>query len=408
MSLDVKTIRKDFPILDRQVRGKKLTYLDNAATTQRPNQVVDAMSHFYRHSNANVHRSIHQLGEEATEAYLEAHAKVARFIGGSGAEEVVFTKNCTEAINVAAYGWALKTLKSGDEVVISLLEHHSNIVPWQQMAKRAGASLQVVGVTPDGQFDLEHYKSLLSRKTKIVAVTGMSNVMGTITPVKEISRLAHEVGAVVLVDGAQSVPHIKTNVQDIGCDLLVFSGHKMLGPTGIGVLWGTREMLTKMDPMLFGGEMIRRVTHEESSWNDLPWKFEAGTPVIAEAVGLSAAIDYIEKIGLDAIHKHEVELVRYAYDKLSAIPNLKIFGPKPEHRGGVVSFAFDDIHAHDLASLLDERGIAVRAGHHCAQPLMAYLCVPSTARASFYMYNTKDEIDVLADALSHAREVFKL
>ncbi|MHB8604433.1 MAG: aminotransferase class V-fold PLP-dependent enzyme [Thermoplasmatota archaeon] len=409
MTFDVKAIRKDFPILERKVRGKPLVYLDNAATTQRPVQVIEAMNDFYRNHNANVHRSIHLLGEEATEMYVGAHAKVAEFIRAPSAEEIIFTKNCTEALNLVAYAWGLRKLKPGDEVVVSLMEHHSNFVPWQQICKMTGAKLVVAPITATGELDMAAYAALLKRgTTKMVALTAMSNVLGTITAIKEAVRLAHEVGALALVDGAQSVPHVPTDVKDMDADFLAFSGHKMLGPTGIGVLFGKREILEKMDPFLFGGEMILRVTVAETKWNVLPWKYEAGTPNICEGVGLAAAIDYLTKLGMANVQQHERELTRYAMKRLADVKGITIYGPPAEKRGGVVSFTMEDIHAHDLASLIDEAGVAIRAGHHCAQPLMQHLDIPSAARASFYIYNEPHEVDVLAEVLENSRGVFKL
>ena len=407
--LDVAAIRKDFPILDRKVAdGKPLVYLDNGATTQKPVQVLDAMDKYYRETNSNVHRSIHELGERATEQYIRAHERVAEFIGASSMEEIVFTKNCTEALNLVAYAVGLRALKPGDEVVISQMEHHSNFVPWLEVCRITGAKLRIAPLTLDGQLDMASYRALLSRNTKIVSMTGMSNVLGTIMPVKEITEAAHEVGARVLIDGAQSVPHTPTDVARSDEDFLAFSGHKMLGPTGIGVLYGKRDILHAMEPFLWGGEMIGRVTNEGATWNELPWKFEAGTPVIAEAVGLHAAVDYLDRIGLTEIEKHETQLVQHAFDALGKIPGLRILGPSADKRGGIVAFELEGIHAHDLASLLNDQGLAVRAGHHCAQPLMEKLGIASTLRASFYVYTTLQEIDALAAGLERAREVFRL
>src|SRR5581483_366615 len=391
--LDAKAVRRDFPILDRKVSGgKPLVYLDNAATTQKPTQVIDAMDRYYRETNSNVHRSIHELGERATEQYVAAHERVAEFIGASSYEEIVFTKNCTEALNLVAYSRGLRELKPGDEVVISQMEHHSNFVPWLEVCRLTGAKLRIVPLTPEGMLDLAPQEAALSRRTRRVSLTAMSNVLGTITPVKEIVKLGHEAGATVIIDGAQSVPHSATDVRATGEDFLAFSAHKMLGPTGIGVLYGRREKLLEMEPFLFGGEMIGRVTNEGATWNDLPWKFEAGTPVIAEAVGLHAAIDYLDALGMDAIHQHERKLVERAFERLAHLP-VKIIGPPPSKRGGLVAVEMEGIHAHDLASLLNDQGVAVRAGHHCAQPLMNALGIASTVRASFYVYNTPAEVD---------------
>ena len=409
MALDVERVRADFPILGRKVAGgKTLVYLDNAATTQKPVQVLDAMDRYYRETNSNVHRSIHELGERATEEYVKAHERVADFIGADSMEEVVFTKNCTEALNLVAYSKGLRELKPGDEVVISQMEHHSNFVPWLEVCRITGATLRIVPVNDDGTLDMEAYAALLSRRTRLVSMTAMSNVLGTITPARDIVKLAHEAGAKVLLDGAQSVPHTKTDVKATGEDFMAFSAHKMLGPTGIGVLYGRKEELLAMEPFLFGGEMIGRVSNEGATWNELPWKFEAGTPVIAEAVGLAAACDYLDGIGMDAIHEHEAKLVRHAFDRLAKMDSIRILGPGPAKRGGLVAVEMDGIHAHDLASLLNDQGVAVRAGHHCAQPLMNRLGIASTVRASFYVYTTAQEIDAWVDGLQHAREVFKL
>jgi cysteine desulfurase/selenocysteine lyase len=407
--LDVARLRQDFPILDRKLsNGKPLVYLDNAATTQKPAQVIDAMDAFYRETNANVHRSIHELGERATEQYIQAHEAAARFVGAGSYEEVVFTKNCTEALNLVAYSKGLRELKPGDEVVISQMEHHSNFVPWLEVCRLTGAKLRIAPLTRTGELDVDAYAKLLSRKTRIVAITAMSNVLGTIVDVKRVTALAHEVGATVLIDGAQSVPHGRTAVRESGEDFLAFSGHKMLGPTGIGVLYGRRAALEAMEPFLFGGEMIGRVTNAGATWNELPWKFEAGTPVIAEAVGLHAAMDYLSRVGMDAIHAHEQKLVHQAYEKLAKVPGLHILGPSADRRGGLLAFEVEGLHAHDLASLLNDQGVAARAGHHCAQPLMETLGVASSCRASFYLYNTSAEVDALVAAVERAREVFHL
>ena len=407
--LDVARVRKDFPILERKLaNGKPLVYLDNAATTQKPVQVLDAMDRFYRETNSNVHRSIHELGERATEQYVQAHERVAEFIGAGSMEEVVFTKNCTEALNVVAYSKGLRELKPGDEVVISQMEHHSNFVPWLEVCRITGAKLRISPLTEDGRLDLDAYQALLSRRTKLVSITAMSNVLGTHVAHRDVARRAHEVGAKVLIDGAQSVPHTRTDVKRSEEDFMAFSAHKMLGPTGIGVLYGKREELLAMEPFLFGGEMIGRVTNEGATWNELPWKFEAGTPVIAEAIGLAAAVGYLERIGMEDVERHERRLVEHAFDALGKVPGLTILGPGPEHRGGIVAVELEGIHAHDLASLLNDQGVAIRAGHHCAQPLMTVLGVPSTARASFYVYTTTQEVDAFAAALEKAREVFQL
>jgi cysteine desulfurase/selenocysteine lyase len=407
--LDVARRRQDFPILQRRLaNGKPLVYLDNAATTQKPTQVLEAMDRFYRETNANVHRSIHELGERATELYVQAHERVARFLGAGSMEEIVFTKNCTEALNLVAYAKGMRELQPGDEVVVSQMEHHSNFVPWLEACRRTGAHLRIAPLTRSGELDLDAYAKLLTRRTRLVAITAMSNVLGTLVDVKRVTSLAHEVGATVLVDGAQSVPHQPTDVRSTGEDFLAFSGHKMLGPTGIGVLYGRRGALEAMEPFLFGGEMIGRVTNEGATWNELPWKFEAGTPVIAEAIGLHAAIDYLDGADLRAVHEHERKLVALAYEKLAKVPGVHILGPPADRRGGLVAFEMEGIHAHDLASLLNDQGVAVRAGHHCAQPLMERLGVASSVRASFYLYNTTADVDALLAAIARAREVFAL
>ena len=406
---DVAAVRKDFPILQRRLaNGRPLVYLDNAATTQKPEQVLRAMDDFYRETNSNVHRSIHELGERATELYVKAHERVADFIGASSMEEVVFTKNCTEALNLVAYSKGMRELKAGDEVVISQMEHHSNFVPWLEVCRVTGAKLRIAPLTQDGRLDLDAYRSLLSRRTKLVSVTAMSNVLGTIVPVREVADAAHDVGAKVLIDGAQSVPHTPTDVRATGEDFMAFSAHKMLGPTGIGVLYGRREELLAMEPFLFGGEMISRVSNEGATWNELPWKFEAGTPVIAEAIGLAAACDYLDRLGMEDVHEHERRLVRHAFDVLAKVDGVRVLGPGADKRGGILAVEMEGIHAHDLASLLNDQGVAVRAGHHCAQPLMETLGVASTARASFYVYTTAAEVEAFASALERAREVFRL
>lgn len=405
---DVKRIRKDFPILDRTVhKEKKLIYFDNAATTQRPNQVLESLDVFYRHHNANVHRGLHTLSMEASELYEKAHEKASDFIHAGGMEEIVFTQGTTDSINLVAYAYGLHELEPGDEVVASVMEHHSNFVPWQQMCKLKGAKFKHIQMTGDYQLDLESAKRMITPKTKLVTVTAMSNVLGTITPVKAVGELAHDRGALFLVDGAQSVPHLPTDVQKMDADFLAFSGHKMLGPTGIGVLYGKRDILDRMHPYRYGGEMIKRVTFEDSKWNDLPWKFEAGTPIIGPGIGLAAAIDYVNGLGMDAIRTHDLQLTRHALKRLAEIPEIKVYGPtKTEDRGGVISFTFGDVHAHDVSDLLDREGIAIRAGHHCAQPLASLLDVVSTARASFYIYNEELEIDCMAEALQKIRSLF--
>ncbi|HLZ22151.1 MAG TPA: cysteine desulfurase [Ktedonobacterales bacterium] len=400
--------REDFPILTREVNGKPLVYLDSAASAQKPRQVLDAMDHFARTSYANIHRGAYALSEEATSAYEGARKKVARFINARNVREVVWTRNTTEAINLVARTWADEHLKPGDTILSSVMEHHSNIVPWQLAAARTGAHVEYIPVTDEGELDQDAYERLLEQhRPKLVVVTQMSNVLGTLPPVKDMIARAHAAGALTLLDGAQSIPHLPVDVRDLDCDFLAFSGHKMLGPSGIGVLWGRRELLEAMPPFLGGGDMIREVHLSGSTWNDLPWKFEAGTPAIIEAVGLGAAVDYLAALGMERVREHEHALSTYALERLAAVPDLRTYGPRsPERRGGVVSFTLGDIHPHDLATLLDREGIAVRAGHHCAQPLMERYDLPATARASFYVYTTSAEIDALAGALERARGVF--
>ena len=404
---DAQTIRKDFPILTRQIHGKPLVYLDSGATTQKPQTVIDVEARFYEQTNANIHRGIHTLSEESTALYEGARAKIASFIGSPSAESVIFTRNATEAINLVAYGWARKVLKSGDEILLTSVEHHSNLIPWQMTAQAIGAKLKFIPMTAEGLLDLSKLDTLLTKKTKLVAMTAMSNVLGTIFPVADIIKKAHRVGAKVLLDGAQSVPHMPVSVKAIGCDFLAFSAHKMLGPTGIGILWGRPELLSDMDPMLGGGDMILEVWREKATWNELPWKFEAGTPNIAGAVAFGEAIDYLSKLGMDNVRKHEKELTAYALDVLKKDPQIHLYVPMdPDVRGGVISFNYGTIHPHDIGTLLDQEGIAIRAGHHCCQPLMRDLEISGTARASFYIYNTCDDVDRLAAALKKAASVF--
>ncbi len=405
--LDVETVRKDFPIFQRTVRGKRLIYLDSAATSQKPQCVIDAEREFYEQYNANVHRGAYLIAEEATAAYESAREKVAKFINAPNRDCIVFTRGTTEAINLVAYSWGLANLREGDEILLTEMEHHSNIVPWQLIAERTGAKIKVVPITDDGLLDMDAFERLLTDRVKIVAVTHVSNVLGTINPVHEICRKAHEVGAMVLVDGAQAAPHLPVDVQAIGCDFYALSGHKMCGPTGVGALYGRKELLEAMPPFLGGGEMIRTVTFEQTTFNDVPYKFEAGTPPIAQAVGLGVAVDYLTKIGIERIRAHEVELVTYALERLREIDDITIYGAAPpEQRGGVIAFNIGNIHPHDLATFLDAHGICIRAGHHCAQPLMRRLNVAATARASFYLYNTPDEIDALVEALQQAVRFF--
>jgi cysteine desulfurase/selenocysteine lyase len=404
--LDVARIREDFPILSRTVGDKPLVYLDSAATSQRPVQVIEAEADFYRHHNANAHRGLYMLGEEATELFEGARAKLAAFVGAPGPETIVFTRGTTESMNLVAYGWCRKFLREGDEILITEMEHHSNIVPWQMAAKATGATLRYIPLTDDGMLDLSELGSLLTDRTRILSVTGMSNALGTITPLKQLIDAAHAVGAVVAVDGAQLVPHLRVHVGELDADFLAISGHKMLGPTASGGLYAKPEILEEMDPMFGGGEMIREVFHDHSTWNDVPYKFEAGTMQIAQQVGLGAAIDYLEAVGMDAIRRHEEEITRYALDRLLDV-GATVFGPKdPSVRGGAVSFWYKDVHPHDLATIVNEEGVAIRAGHHCAQLVMRRFGVPATARASFYLYNTTGEVDALVTALAKAEEIF--
>jgi cysteine desulfurase/selenocysteine lyase len=403
---DVQRIRQDFPILQQQVNGKSLVYLDSTASSQKPLSVIEAMNTYYREYNANVHRGIYQISEKASEAYETARKKIGRFINARSWREVIFTRNATESINLAAYSWGLNNIKAGDVIITSEMEHHANLVPWQQVAARTGATVKYIPVDEHGYLDMATFDTWLTPAVKLVSITQMSNVLGTVTPVGEITQKAHAVGALVLLDGAQAVPHMPTDVQAFGCDFLAFSGHKMLGPTGIGVLWGRKEILADMPPFMTGGDMIKKVTFEGSTWNELPWKFEAGTPAIAEAVGLGAAIDYLNELGMHNVRRHEIELTTYAFDRLSQVEGIRIYGPHdPTARGGAVAFTLGDIHPHDIAAVLDSEGICVRAGHHCAMPLHDKLGLQATARASFYVYNLPEEVDRLAEGLDKAREL---
>ena len=417
MTFDVGLVRKDFPILDRQVRGgKPLVYLDSANTSQKPRQVIEAIGDFYEQHNANIHRATHELGEEATEAYEGARIKVARFLGAADESEVVFTKNISEAINLVAYSLGNASaaggpdrfrLGPGDEVVVTEMEHHSNLVPWQLLCERTGATLRWFGVTEDGRLDLSRVDELINERTRMVSLVHQSNVLGTVNPVRMIADRAHAVGALVLADAAQSVPHMPVDVQALGADFVGFTGHKMCGPTGIGALWGRRELLDEMPPFLGGGEMIETVWMDHTTFAAPPHKFEAGTMPIAEAAGLGAAVDYLTGIGLDAVHAHEQDLLGHALSELTAIEGVRILGPeKPEDRGTAVSFEVAGVHPHDVSQVLDELGIAVRAGHHCAWPLHRALGVQSSTRASFYLYNTRDEVTALADGIRRAQRFF--
>jgi cysteine desulfurase / selenocysteine lyase len=402
--MDVKEVRKLFPILNQEVNGKPLVYLDSAATSQKPLPVIEALDKYYREYNSNVHRGVHTLGTKATDAYEGAREKVRKFINAKSIEEIIFTRGTTTAINTVAASYGRANLREGDEIVITYMEHHSNIIPWQQVAKQTGATLKYIPLQEDGSISLEEVEKTVTPNTKIVSVMQVSNVLGAINPIKEIAKIAHKNGAIMVVDGAQSAPHMKIDVQDLDCDFFAFSGHKMCGPTGIGVLYGKKALLEKMEPVEFGGEMIDFVGLYESTWKELPWKFEGGTPIIAGAIGLGIAIDFLEEIGLDNIAAHEHKLAQYALEQMSTIEGLTIYGPK--ERAGLVTFNIDDVHPHDVATVLDAEGIAVRAGHHCAQPLMKWLNVSATARASFYLYNTEEDIDKLVAALKKTKEYF--
>ncbi|MGZ4105238.1 MAG: cysteine desulfurase [Actinomycetota bacterium] len=405
--LDPTIVRKDFPILQRRVHDDKpLVWLDSAATTQKPRRVIDALTDFYEQHNSNVHRGVYQLAEEATELYEGARAKLAAFLGAAGKHEIVFTRSATESLNLVAYAWGRANLKTGDRIVVTEMEHHSNLIPWQLITQMTGAKIVPWPVTPEGFLDMEAMPRVLEG-AKIVCVSQMSNVLGTINPIRQIADAAHAAGALVLVDGAQGVPHLVTNVAEMDCDFLAFSGHKMLGPTGSGGLWARAELLDAMPPFLGGGEMIMEVWMDHATYNEIPYKFEAGTPNIAQSIGLGAAVDYLNDLGMEDVRRHEIEIVTYALEQLSKIEGLRVFGPSdPQKRGGVVSFWMDDLHPHDLATIVDTEGIAIRAGHHCAQPLMRVLGVPATSRASFYVYNTNEDVDALVAALGKARETF--
>jgi cysteine desulfurase/selenocysteine lyase len=406
-SVELEEIRDDFPVLRQSVHGKPLIYLDNAATSQKPRLVIEALRDYYERYNSNVHRGLHALAERATKEYERAREKVARFINAPGTESVIFTRGTTEGINLVAHSWGRVNLKKGDEILTTFMEHHSNTVPWYQACEQTGAVIKRIELTPDGQLDMASFRAQLSERTKLVAVIHQSNMLGTINPVREIADAAHKVGAVVLVDGAQSVPHMTVDVQALDCDFLAFSGHKMCGPTGSGVLYGRRSLLEAMPPFMGGGEMIREVWFDHATYNDLPYKFEAGTPSIAEAIGLGVAIDYLQKIGMDHVRKHEIEITQYALDRLGELVEANVYGPRDAtKRGGVISFTFSDIHPHDLATFFDQDGIAIRAGHHCAMPLHKKLGLSATARASFYLYNTRDEVDALIRTLHKAKGFF--
>ncbi|GLF88765.1 cysteine desulfurase SufS [Bacillus safensis] len=402
--MNIKDVREQFPILHQQVNGHDLVYLDSAATSQKPRVVIDAMNEYYRSYNSNVHRGVHTLGTRATDAYEGAREKVRAFIRASSVQEIIFTRGTTTALNTVAISYARANLKEGDEIVITHMEHHANIIPWQQAAKATGATLKYIPLQEDGTLSLVDVKQTITHQTKIVAVTHVSNVLGTINPIKEIAKIAHEHGAIIVVDGAQSTPHMQIDVQDLDCDFFAFSGHKMCGPTGIGVLYGKKDLLNNMEPAEFGGEMIDFVDLYDSTWKELPWKFEAGTPIIAGAVGLGKAIDFLNDIGMEEVSRYEHQLATYALERFKELDGATVYGP--QHRAGLVTFNLDDVHPHDASTVLDTEGVAIRAGHHCAQPLMKWLGVSATARASFYLYNTEEEIDRLIAALRKTKEYF--
>jgi len=410
-AISIETIRKDFPILQRKVRdNKSLVYLDNASTSQKPIQVIDAINDYYKNQNANIHRAVYALAEEATEAYEKTREKIAKFLNIQNREEIIFVRGTTEAINLVAYSWGRQNITKDDIIVTTEYEHHSNIVPWQLLAKEKGAKLEYIGIDDNGELILDHLDSYLATsKVKLVTFSQMSNVLGTITNTDEIIKRCKKAGVKTLIDGAQSVPHMKVDLSKLGCDFFAFSAHKMLGPTGVGVLWVRKEVLETMQPFHGGGDMIREVHKYETTWNDLPYKFEAGTPNIADVIGFSAAIDYLNKIGMDNIRNHEIELTKYALDKMSKVKGITIYGTNDiTKRGGVISFNFHDVHPHDVATIIDKDGVAIRSGHHCAQVLMERLDVAATNRASFYVYNTKQEVDALIGSLNKVAELFKL
>lgn len=407
--MDVNKVRADFPILSRKIGDRTMVYFDNAATSQKPNVVIDALADYYQHYNANIHRGIHKLAEEATQAHEKAREKLSRFVHAKHTEEVVFVRNATEAINLVAATWGREHVKEGDRIVLTIMEHHSNIVPWQMLAREKNARVEFITVDEQGRLNGADIDHVIDGTTRVVSAAHVSNVLGTINPLKELEKKAHDVGAVFMVDAAQSVPHMPVDVVRMNCDFMAFSGHKMMGPTGIGVLYGKRDILRAMPPFMGGGEMIREVHVTGSMWKDIPYKYEAGTTNIEGAIGLGVAVDYLEKLGMHEIQQHEQEITEYAMRKMAQIPRLKIYGPEDtEARGGVISFNLGDIHAHDVASILDEEGIAIRSGHHCAQPLMEFMNVTAMARASFYAYNTKEEVDRMVAALQKAARLFKL
>ncbi|PSP80592.1 cysteine desulfurase [Halobacteriales archaeon QS_4_69_225] len=404
--LDVERLREDFPILDREFDGTRLVYLDNAATSQTPEPVIEAIADYYREYNANVHRGIHQLSQEASVAYEEAHDRVAEFIGADGREEIIFTKNTTESMNLVAYAWGLNELGPGDEVVLTEMEHHASLVTWQQIAKRTGADCKYIPITDEGRLDMDAARELITDDTEMVSAVHVSNTLGCINPVGELADVAHDHDAYMFVDAAQSVPNRPVDVEDLDADFLAFSGHKMCGPTGIGVLYGKRHVLEAMEPYLYGGEMIRKVTFEDSTWNELPWKFEAGTPLISQGIALAAACDYLDDLGMENVERHEAELAEYAHDRLTEHGDVEVYGPPGDDRGGLVAFNLDGVHAHDLSSILNDSAVAIRAGDHCTQPLHDVLGATASARASFYLYNTHKEVDRLVEAIDDARQLF--
>ena len=405
--LDARKLRGDFPILEQEIHGKPLAYLDSAVSAQKPRQVLDAIRTFYETSYGNVHRGVYTLSERATEGYEGARQKVATFVNAPQSREIVFTRNATESINLVAYAWGLSTLGPGDLVVVTELEHHSNFVPWQYIAKRTGAGFQAIRLTDAGELDLDCLDEISAEgEVKVVAANYVSNALGTVNPVERLAAWAHEQGAVMVVDAAQAAPHRRVDVQALGCDFLAFSAHKMCGPTSVGALWGRHELLAKMEPFNLGGHMIRSVNLDETTWGDVPAKFEAGTQPIAEAVGFGAAVDYLEEVNLEAIEQHEHELVAYALERMADVPGITMYGPAPERRAGIVSFNLDGIHPHDVSQVLDYDGVAIRAGHHCCQPLMQRLGVAATNRASFYLYTIPEEIDRLVEGLHKTRKVF--
>ncbi|HET7325094.1 MAG TPA: cysteine desulfurase [Halococcus sp.] len=406
--LDTERIRAEFPILERKVGdGKRVVYLDNAATSQTPNRVVNVFGDYYRGTNANIHRGIHHLSQEASKAYEDAHDRLAEFIGASGGrEEMVFTKNTTESLNLVAYAWGLNELGPGDEVVLTEMEHHSSLVTWQQIAKKTGAEVRYIRTDEEGRLDMDHARECIGPDTEMVSVTHVSNTLGTINPIEELADLAHDHDSYIFADGAQSVPHQPVDVEQLGVDFYAFSGHKMCGPTGIGGLYGKKDILEAMEPFMYGGDMVRKVTFEDTTWNDLPWKYEAGTPPIAEGIALAEAADYLDDIGLSRIDRHERELADYAVNRLAEFDDIEIYGPPAGERAGLVSFNLDGVHAHDLASIMNDHGVAIRPGDHCTQPLHDVLGTAASARASFYLYNTKDEVDTLIEAIDDARQLF--